>query len=255
MIKSILAVMYRNSLWAYRSPFRMTDVFLWPLVTLFTLTFFLSVFSNDVQFAGLLVTVVIAWRALYFVTFETGSMFVEEHWSDSLPNIVVAPISTLEMAVGGAIGGVLKGILVLVLCLSIGYFIYGYVLTEPLLLGVAMIFMMLTGFSIGLLLFGLACYYEKRNVFTMSFIFPEIIALVSGPYYDIHAVFPEWVTNIIHFFPTTHAFNVVKSIFGLAQPDYAMLVATTAAWLIAGFIINRIFFNMGRKKGTLVKVG
>ena len=255
MISRILAVLYRNSLWAYRSPFRLTDVFLWPLVTLFTLTLFLSVFTNDPGFAGLLVTVVIAWRALYFVTFETGSMFVEEHWSDSLPNIIVTPISTLEMALGGAIGGVMKGILVLVLCLSVGYFFYGYVLAEPVLLATAMIFMMLTGFALGLVLLGLACYYEKRNVFTLSFIFPEIIALVSGPYYDIHAVFPAWLTGIITFFPTTHAFNVVKSMFGLAEADYPMLVGTTALWLIAGFIINRVFFNMGRKKGTLVKVG
>lgn len=255
MISRILAVLYRNSLWAYRSPFRLTDVFLWPLVTLFMLTFFLSLFSNDAAFVGFLVAVVIVWKALYFVTFETGSMFIEEHWSDALPNIVVTPITTIEMAVGGAIGGVFKAILVLALCLSIGYFIYGYVLTEPALLATAMIFMMLTGFALGLMLFGLACYYEKRNVFTLSFIFPEIIALISGPYYDIHDVFPEWMAAIINYFPTTHAFNVVKSMFGLAQVDYAMLVGTTALWLALGFIINRVFFNLGRKKGTLVKVG
>ena len=63
------------------------------------------------------------------------------------------------------------------------------------------------------------------------------------------------MTNALNYFPTTHAFNLVKSIFGMAQVDYTMLVATTAAWLIMAFIINRIFFHMGRKKGTLVKVG
>ncbi|MBN1170191.1 ABC transporter permease [Candidatus Micrarchaeota archaeon] len=255
MISRILAVIYRNSLWAYRSPFRLTDVFLWPLVTLFTLTFFLSVFGADTRLTGLLIVSVVAWRALYFVTFETGSMFVEENWDRSLPNLLVTPITTTEMAIGGALGGVLKSVLVVVLCLAVGYFIYGFVLTDMTLLALSMVFMMLAGFSIGFVLFGMSCYFEKRNVFTLSFVAPELIALFSGPYYNIYDVFPPWLAGIINLFPTTHAFNVVKSIFSMAVPDYAMLAGTTVLWLAGAFAINRMFFSLGRKKGTLAKVG
>lgn len=255
LVSHIKAILYRNFIWAYRSPFRLVDVIIWPLVMLFTLTFFLSTLGGDSQYLGLLILAVIGWRAIFFVSFETLVMFIEEHWDLALPNLLVSPISTTKIAIGGALTGVMKTIVVVLLCLGVGRFIYGFTLAEPLLFSVALLFLMLSGFSIGFMLFGMACYFDKRNTFTLSFLVPELMGLLSGPYYNVEDVFPGWIVTVLNTFPTTHAFNVIKSIYGFAQPDYSMLVTTTVAWLVLAVAVNRMFYNMGRRKGKLTKVG
>jgi ABC-type multidrug transport system permease subunit len=256
LISHIKAVLFRNIIWAMRSPFRLADVLIWPVLTLFTLSFFLSVFGSDVAgFIGLIVLAVIGWRAVFFLTFETTAMFIEENWDKSLPNLLVSPISTLEIALGGSISGMYKTIAVVFLCLAIGFFIYGYVPSDIGTFLFALIVMMLAGLSIGFTLFGLACYFDKRNVFTLSFLLPEVICVFSGPYYNVGDVFPPVLAAFMNLFPTTHGFNLIKSIFGMAQVDYVMLGVTTVLWLTGAILINRIFYNLGRKKGTLTKVG
>ncbi|MFH0737350.1 MAG: ABC transporter permease [Candidatus Micrarchaeota archaeon] len=254
-LSHVRAVLYRNALWAYRSPFRFTDVVLWPLFTLFMLTLFLTMIGGRSEYVGLVILSVIGWRMLYFVAFETSGIFIEDHWDRSLANFLVSPIDTLEIAVGGALTGVFKALAVVVLCLAIGYAVFGFVISEPLTFLIALFFLMLSGFSLGLILFGLACYYEKRNVFTLSFILPEVIGLLSGPYFSPKEVFPSWLAGIVDTLPTTHAFDIIKSIYGFAEPDYPMLFATTAVWLLLALALNRHLFDLGRKKGKLVKVG
>ena len=53
--------------------------------------------------------------------------------------------------------------------------------------------MLLFGFSLGFILFGFATYFDKRNVFTLTFVLPELIGLVSGPYYEVKDVFPSYI--------------------------------------------------------------
>jgi ABC-type multidrug transport system permease subunit len=254
-LSHIKGVLYRNYIWAYRSPFRLMDVTIWPLVMLFTLTLFFSVVGGNPEYLSLIIFAIAGWRAIFFVTFETCAMFIEEHWHRALPDLLVSPISTLQIAIGGALTGVLKAIAVVIIFSVVGYLVYGFVLVEPLKFILALVFLMLAGFSIGFVLFGLACYFDKRNVFTLGFILPDIIGLMSGPYYNVHEFFPGWLAAVLNTFPTTHAFNLIKSIFGIAKVDYGMLIGTSVVWLVLAIAINRTFYNMGRRKGTLTKVG
>jgi len=254
-ISQISAIIYRNILWAYRSPFRLVDVFIWPLVMLFTLTFFLATMGGNQEFLGVLILAVIGWRSIFFVAFETTSMFVEEHWHRALQDLLVTPISTLKIALGGSLTGFFKSILVVILVLSITNIVYGFTAPDLGKFLFALFFLIIAGFSVGFILFGMACYFDKRNIFTLSFLVPELLGLLSGPYYPVEEVFPGWMVSILYTFPTTHAFNVIKSIFGLAQPNYTMLILTSVVWVFLALMINRFFYNLGRKKGTLVKVG
>jgi ABC-type multidrug transport system permease subunit len=254
-LSQIKGVLYRNALWAYRSPFRLVDVLIWPLVMLFTLTLFLSVIGGKTEYLSLLIFAIAGWRAIFFVTFETSAMFVAEHWHRALPDLLVSPISTLRIAIGGALSGALKALAVVAILSIVGYFAYGFTMIEPVKFFVALLFLMLAGFSIGFVLFGLACYFDKRNVFTLGFIVPELVGLLSGPYFNIQDFFPSWLVAILNTAPTTHAFNLIKSIFGIAKADYTMLIITSLVWLLLAIAINRFFYNLGRKKGTLTKVG
>jgi ABC-type multidrug transport system permease subunit len=254
-LSKIKGILYRNAIWAYRSPFRLVDVLIWPLVMLFTLTLFFSVVGGRPEYLSLVIFSIAGWRAIFFVTFETTAMFVEEHWHKALPDLLVSPVSTLQIAIGGAFTGVLKALTVVVIFTIVGFLVYGFTLVEPMKFLVALAVLMLAGFSIGLVLFGLACYFDKRNVFTLSFIIPELMGLLSGPYFNVQDVFPDWLVALLYTFPTTHAFNVIKSIFGIANADYTMLIVTSLLWLVLAVAFNRLFYNLGRKKGTLTKVG
>lgn len=254
-LSHIKGILYRNSIWAYRSPFRLVDVLIWPLVMLFTLTLFISVIGGSPEYLSLIIFSIAGWRAIFFVAFETSAMFVEEHWHKALPDLLVSPVSTLQIAVGGALTGVLKALAVVVIFTIVGYLVYGFTMAEPVSFFIALAFLMLSGFSIGFVLFGLACYFDKRNVFTLSFIVPELIGLLSGPYFNVQDIFPGWLADVLYTLPTTHAFNLIKSIFGIAKADYTMLIVSSVIWLVLAITINRFFYNLGRKKGTLTKVG
>jgi ABC-type multidrug transport system permease subunit len=254
-IRRIWTVIYRNMIWAYRSPFRLTDVLLWPLFMLFMFTFFLSTTGGNESLLGIIVVSVICWRAIFFVAFETTTMFVEEHWDQSLPDLLVSPISTFEISLGGALTGMIKAVLVALLVLAVAGMVYGFILTDILKFSVALVVMMVAGLCVGLVLFGLASYFEKRNVFTLSFIIPEMLGLVSGPYFNVDDVFPQPVASLLQLFPSTHAFNLLKSMFGMAEADIVMMVLTTLLWLLGAFLVNRFFVRLGRKSGRMVKVG
>lgn len=254
-LSHIMAVLYRNMIWAYRSPFRLLDVFLWPFWMLFMLLVFFSAVNADASLFALVLVSVAAWRGLYFVGFETSALFIEEHWGNALQDVLVSPITSLQLAIGGALTGVLKSAVVLVMFLAVGCLAFGVWLPDPAAFLVGWAFLLLAGLSIGFVLFGMACVFEKRNIFTLSFMLPEVIGVASGPYYNVSDVFPGPVAAAINTFPTTHAFNLIKSTFGLAQPDYPMLFATSALWLAAAILLNRAFYQRGRKTGTLVKVG
>jgi len=255
IIPQISAIVYRNILWAYRSPFRLVDVFIWPLVMFFTLSFFLVTIGGNEGFLGVIALTVIGWRSIFFVAFETNAMFDEEHWNRALHDLLVTPISTLKIALGGSITGMLKSMLVVILVLTITNVIYGFQAPDLGKFLFALFFLIIAGFSIGFVLFGFSCYFDKRNVFTLSFLTPELLGLLSGPYYPVEEVFPGWFVSVLYTFPTTHAFNVIKSIFGLAEPNYTLLFITSAVWVVLAIAINRFFYDLGRKKGTLVKVG
>ncbi len=254
MFSRIKGIVYRNILWAFRSPFRLFDVIFWPFILFFMLTLFLSSVGGNEEFFGVIVLSVIAWRAIYFVSFETTAIFIEDHWDRSLPNMLVSPIRAHELAIGGAITGILKTIVVVFLVLAVGSIFYNVTLDDPLTFLIGVLFLSIVGFSVGLVHFGLACVFDKRNVFTLSFLVPELVGLVSGPYFNIEEMFPQPLVAFLNFFPTTHAFNLIKSIFGMAEANYQMLFITTFFWLAIALFLNRYMYDLGRKKGTLTKV-
>ena len=254
-ISHVIAVLYRNLIWSYRSPFRLLDVTLWPLWMVFMLSVFLSVVDADPSYLALIIVSVAGWRAIFFVGFETTVMVLEEHWHDALPDILVSPISALQLALGGALTGVLKSIAVVIMFLAVGYLAFGIELADFATFLIALFFLMLAGFSFGFVLFGMAAVFDKRNVFTLSFMLPEVIGVASGPYYNIADVFPPCMVSVLNTFPTTHAFNLIKSIFGITQPDYFMLVITSMVWLCLAIVLNRTLYDFGRRMGTLTKVG
>ncbi len=250
----IYSQIYKNMNTLKRNSFRLADIVIWPMIFLFTLTFFVTYLGSDRVYLNMIILGMIGWRVIYFLNLEMVSSFTEEYWAKSLPYLVASPISRLELALGSALSGLIKAAVVVLIYLVMTNLIYGFVVTDWALFMIAMAFMALVGFTMGLFTLGLG-YFLKEDAFNVAFIIPDVVVLLSGVYFSIQSVYPPWVIPYIRLLPSVHAFDLLKQMVGMGHADLAMLAATTAAWLAAGYAFNGWMYEKARKQGKLARLG
>lgn len=253
-LSRILSQVYKNVNSLRRNTFRLADVLVWPMIYLFTLTFFVTYLGSDRSYLYVIILGMMGWRVMYFLTLEIVSSFTEEHWSKSLPYLFAAPISRMEFALGSALSGVLKSIFVLIIYLVLTNVIYGFAVPDWTIFAIGIFFLAVSGFTLGLFALGLA-YFMKEEAFNISFILPDMLALLSGVYFSIDAVYPAWLLPVIRLLPTTQAFELLKSSVNLGHADLAMLIATSAVWLAIAYVFNGYMYDRARKEGKLARLG
>ncbi len=250
----IYSQMYKSAMTLRRNPFRLADVFIWPMIFLFTLTFFAKFVGSDQTYINMIILGMMGWRMIYFPNLEMVSSFIEEHWSKSLAHLIISPITRLEFALGAAMGGFAKAILVICIYVVATNYLYGFVISDIPTFVLAIFFFALIGFSMGLFTLGFG-YFNKEEAFTIAFIWPDVIVLLSGVYFSIDSVYPPSILPFIRLLPSTQAFELIKSTVGLGHPDMGLLIATTAVWLVAGYLFSGYMYEKARKEGKLARLG
>jgi len=250
----IYSQFYKNILTFRRQSFRLADVFVWPILYLFTLTFFVTYLGSSPIYLHMIILGMMGWRTIYFLNLEMISTFMEEYWSKALPHLMISPITRIEFAIGSALSGMLKSFFVIVLYLVITHFLYGFWITDWVTFGIAIFFLALIGFSMGLFTLGLG-YFLKHDAFNISFILPDVIVLLSGVYFSVEAVYPPQLLPLVRLLPTTYAFDMLKSMVGFGQANLPMLALLTAIWLAAGYLFNGFMYDWARKAGKLARLG
>ncbi|VVB98295.1 ABC-2 type transporter [uncultured archaeon] len=253
-VSRILSQAYKNLNSLRRNTFRLSDVLVWPVLYLFTLTFFITYLGSDKSYLYMVILGMMGWRAMYFLNLEVVGSFTEEHWSKTLGYLFASPISRMEFAIGSAISGVLKSIFVIVIYLVLTYLLYGFVVLDWATFAIGVVFLAIAGFTLGLFALGLA-YFMKEEAFNLSFILPDTLALLSGVYFAIDKVYPAWLLPFIRLLPTTQAFELLKSIVGLGHPDFVLLVLTSAGWLVIAYLFNGYMYDWARREGKLARLG
>lgn len=253
-LSRIYSQVYKNINTLKRNSFRLADILIWPMIFLFTLTFFVTYLGSNRMYLDMIILGMMGWRVIYFLNLEMVSTFTEEHWSKSLPYLMASPISRLEMAVGAAASGLIKAMVVLVIYLILTHIIYGFNVTDWPVFLLAMSFMALIGFTMGLFTLGLA-YFLKEDAFNIAFIVPDVIVLLSGVYFTIQSVYPAWLLPFIRLLPSVHAFDLLKQMVGISSADIPMLIATTVAWLLIAYWFNGWMYEAARKAGKLARLG
>ncbi len=253
-LSRMLSQAYKNITTIRRNTFRLADIVVWPILYLFTLTFFVTYLGSDKSYLYMVILGMLGWRAMYFLNMDMVSSLTEEYWAKSLAYLFASPISRFEIAMGTALSGALKGAFVIAIYLVLTNVLYGFTVPDWWLLAIGVLFLCLSGFTMGLFTLGLA-YFYKEEAFNLSFILPDVIALLSGVYFSIDTVYPAAVVPFIRLLPTTQAFELLKSMVGLGHADYFMLVATSAVWLAAGYLFNGFMYERARKEGKLARLG
>lgn len=257
MIRSftrIYSQVYKSICSLKRNTFRLADIFIWPMIFLFTLTFFITYLGSDNVYLNMIILGMMGWRMIYFLNLEMVSSYTEEYWSKALAHLMISPISRLEFAIGAAISGFLKAIFVIIIYLIATNFLYGFVITDWPTFIVALFFFALIGFSMGLFTLGLG-YFAKEEAFNIAFIWPDVIVLLSGVYFSVDSVYPAAILPLVKLLPSTQAFELLKSTVGLGTPNIPILIIMTVLWLVAAYFFNGLMYEKARKEGKLARLG
>jgi ABC-2 type transport system permease protein len=250
----IYAQFYENIIAVKRNSFRLADVFVWPLLFLFTVTFFVTYIGGKKDYLDLIILGMMGWRMIYFINLELVTSFTEQYWSKSLAHLIMSPVTRLEFAIGSAISGLLKGIFVILFYLLVTSQLYGFWISDWATFAIAMFFLALIGFSLGLFTLGLG-YFMKQEAFSIAFIIPDLIVLISGVYFSVETIYPASILPFIRLLPTTQAFDLLKSMLGFGQGNIPELAALTVVWLVVSYMFNGFMYEEARKRGKLARLG
>src|SRR4030095_13499633 len=118
------AIARRHAYVMVRSPHRLFDVTLWPLVDVL-LFGALAQFVGDgdpsgaSQAAGYLLAGIVRWHVIYQSQIALSTGFLEETWTRNLLNMMITPVREVEYVAGVALFGLVK------LALGVGVIVLG----------------------------------------------------------------------------------------------------------------------------------
>jgi ABC-2 type transport system permease protein len=210
------AIARRHAYVLVRSPHRLFDVSLWPLVDVVLFGSLAAFVGNNgatagSTAAGYLLAGIILWHVIYQSQIAMSTGFLEETWTRNLLNMMVTPVREVEYVAGVALFGMIKlaiGVGVMVL----GAFVFFQFDAWTLGWGVIpiAITLLIVGWAISLLVIGLVLRFGTgAEALAWGVMF--ILLPLSGVFYPIDAL-PAVLQPLAQALPTTHAFEALRGL-------------------------------------------
>jgi len=210
------AIARRHAYVLVRSPHRLFDVSLWPLVDV-VLFGSLAAFvgkngaSGASTAAGYLLAGIILWHVIYQSQIAMSTGFLEETWTRNLLNMMVTPVREVEYVAGVALFGMVK------LAIGVGVMVLGafaFFSFDAWTLGWGVIpiaiTLLIVGWAISLLVIGLVLRFGTgAEALAWGVMF--ILLPLSGVFYPIDAL-PTVLQPLAQALPTTHAFEALRGL-------------------------------------------
>jgi ABC-2 type transport system permease protein len=254
----ISAVARRHAYVLRRSPHRLFDVTVWPIVD--TVLFgSLGVFfvrqggpSSTAQ-AGVayLLSGIVLWHVVYQAQIAVSTGFMEETWSRNLLSLMVTPLKELELVAGIAAFGLIKLVMGVGVVAVAAFALYAFDVTA---LGLGLLpvvaVLLVGGWAIALVVIGLILRYGNgAEALAWGIMF--VVMPLGGVFYPVEAL-PAVARPLSELLPTTHAFAAGRAMvdggpmpwgeLGLAA--VGTLVATLAALAFLAWML-RLFRRRG----------
>jgi ABC-2 type transport system permease protein len=252
------AVARRHAYVLLRSPHRLFDVTVWPIVD--TVLFgSLGVFfarqggpSSAAQ-AGVayLLSGIVLWHVVYQAQIAVSTGFMEETWSRNLLSLMVTPLRELELVGGIALFGLAKLVMGVGVVALAAFAFYAFDVTT---LGLALVpviaVLLMAGWAIALFVIGLMLRFGNgAEALAWGIMF--VVMPLGGVFYPVEAL-PAFFRPVSALLPTTHAFAAGRQLvdggpmpwgeLGLAA--VGTLVAAAAALVFLGRML-RVFRRRG----------
>jgi ABC-2 type transport system permease protein len=252
------AVARRHAYVLYRSPHRLFDVSVWPIVD--TVLFgSLGVFfarqggPSSAAEAGVayLLSGIVLWHVVYQAQIAVSTGFMEETWSRNLLSLMVTPLTELELVAGIAIFGLVKLVMGVGVVALAAFALYAFDVTA---LGLGLLpvvaVLLVGGWTIALFVVALILRFGNgAEALAWGIMF--VVMPLGGVFYPVEAL-PAVVRPLSQLLPTTHAFAAGRDLIDggpmpwgeLALAAAGTLVATAAALAFLGWML-RLFRRRG----------
>ncbi|HVE99479.1 MAG TPA: ABC transporter permease [Mycobacteriales bacterium] len=258
----IKAVARRQAFVLRRSPHRLFDVTVWPLVD--TLLFgSLAVYfaregdgvSGVEAGAGYLLVGIVLWHVVYQAQIAVATGFLEETWSRNLLSLMVTPIKEMEYVAGVALFGLVK------LSLGVGavavaaFGFYAFDVTD---LGLALLpviaVLLVAGWSVAMFVIGLVLRFGTgAEALAWGILF--VVMPLSGTFYPVSAL-PGFLQPVSRLLPTTHAFAAGRALIdGEATPWHELTLAALTTFLLtaAALVFVAAMLRVFRRRGYITR--
>jgi ABC-2 type transport system permease protein len=254
------AVARRHAYVLMRSPHRLFDVTLWPLVDVL-LFGALAAYVGSGQAtageraAGYLIAGIVLWHVIYQSQISLSTGLLEETWSRNLLNLMVTPLREVEYVGGVALFGMLK------LAMGVGIVALGaavFYSFDVSTLGFGLVpiaaILLFVGWTIAWFVIGVVLRYGTgAEALAWGVMF--VIMPLSGIFYPVESL-PEVLQPIALALPTTHAFAALRGLVDGEPLDWGQLAIAAAETVVfavvAGWYLVRML-KLFRRRGYITR--
>jgi len=234
----IRAVARRHAYTLWRSPHRLFDVTVWPLVD--TVLFgSIGIFfasqggpgSGAQAAAGYLLAGIVLWHVVYQAQIAVATGFLEETWSRNLLSFMVTPLREIEFVAGVALFGLIKLVLGVGVVVLTALVFYSFDVTS---LGLGLVpiaaVLLVAGWAVSLFVMGLVLRFGNgAEAFAWGIFF--VVMPLSGVFYPLSAL-PVFLRPVSVLLPTTHAFAAGRALVDGRGMDWGALGLATATTVV-----------------------
>lgn len=254
------AIARRHAYVLLRSPHRLFDVTLWPLVDV-VLFGSLAAFvgangaSGASKASGYLLAGIVLWHVIYQSQIAMSTGFLEETWTRNLLNMMVTPVREVEYVAGVALFGMVK------LVMGVGVMVIGalaFFSFHTWSLGFGLIpiavTLLIVGWAISMFVIGLVLRFGTgAEALAWGVMF--VLLPLSGVFYPTDAL-PTVMRPLALALPTTHAFSALRGLVdhrGLnwTQIEIAAFGSVVMLALACWFLVRML--TTFRKRGYITR--
>ena len=255
----IKAIAVRHALALKRSPHRLFDVTIWPLVDVF-LFGSIGVFAASQEGAGTLALAyllsgIVLWHVVYQAQIALSTGFLEETWSRNLLNLMVTPLREIEYVAGVVLFGMAKLVAGVGLVALTALAFYSFDVTD---LGIGIIpvaaILLLVGWLIALFVIAMVLRFGAgAEALAWGILF--VVMPLSGVFYPVEAL-PGLLQPVAAVLPTTYAFAAGRELLdGGGIPWDQLGLATVTSIAMAAVVLWYLLrmLRLFRQRGYITR--
>jgi ABC-2 type transport system permease protein len=256
----VRAIGRRHAYVLLRSPHRLFDVTLWPLVDVLLFGALAEFVGGQestagAKAAGYLLAGIVLWHVIYQSQIALSTGFLEETWTRNVLNLMVTPLREIEYVAGVALFGFVK------LAIGVGVMIVAALVffsfdTSSLGFGLVPIatVLLVVGWAISLLVIGLVLRFGSgAEALAWGVMF--VLMPLSGVFNPIENL-PAVLQPIARLLPTTHAFEALRSLVdgeGLDWVEVGIAAAGSVVLLLLSLWYLLTMLHIFRRRGYITR--
>ncbi|MGH8898171.1 MAG: ABC transporter permease [Egibacteraceae bacterium] len=259
--RRIRAVVLQHAFIMRRSPFRMMELFYWPLIEVvlwgFIATFLATTRARIPGGVGVLLGAVVLWDVLFRSQQELVMTYMIDMWDRNVLNLYASPLRQVEYVLGGVLfstARVLVGtsILVLVTRVAFGFNMLraGAILLPAFLVLVGM------GWALGLVIRAAILRFGS-NAEVLAWSLAALLQPVAAVFYPVD-VLPGWLQSVALMVPAAHVFEALRALFATGEAQLGRLLFAgllDLVYLAVGALALSAAMRAVRQRGLLSRPG